>query len=59
MSYEAQLFLSEADEKGYSSAVKITVTVNSTTEEGKKFDFEQYVQSDDFQYLLHSIKLTK
>ena len=59
MSYEAQLFLSDADEKGYTSAVKITVNVNSTTEEGKKFDFEKFVKSNDFQYLLHSIKLTK
>lgn len=57
MSYEAQLFLSDADEKGYTSAVKVTVNVNSTTDEGKNFDFEKYVKSDDFQYLLHSIKL--
>jgi hypothetical protein len=57
MSYEAQLFLSDADEKGYTSAVKVTVNVNSTTDEGKAFDFEKYVQSDDFQYLLHSITL--
>ena len=59
MSYEAQLFLSGADEKGYTSAVKITVNVNSTTEEGKNFDFEKFVKSNDFQYLLHSIKLSK
>lgn len=58
MSYEAQLFLSEADEKGYTSAVKITVNANSTTDMGKAFDFEKFVQSDDFQYLLNSIKLT-
>ena len=57
MSYEAQLFLSDADEKGYTSAVKVTVNVNSTTDAGKAFDFEKFVKSDDFQYLLHSITL--
>ena len=59
ISYEAQLFLGEADKDGMTSAAKITVTVNSTTDEGKKFDFEKYVKSDDFQYLLYSISLKK
>lgn len=57
MSYEAQLFLNDTDDKGYTSAVKITVNINSTTEEGKAFDFEKYIKSEDFQYLLHSITL--
>jgi len=59
MAYEVQLFLSDKDEKGLSSAVKVTINVNSTTDEGKAFDFEKYVQSEDFQYLLHSITLVK
>ena len=55
MSYEAQLFSDKTDDKGLTSAIKVTVNVNSTTDEGKNFDFEKFVNSDDFQYMLNSI----
>ena len=55
MSYEAQFFFGKPDEKNLTNAVKVTVTVNSTTDEGKNFDFEKYVNSDDFQYLLYTL----
>ena len=35
----------------------IVFTGDSTTDAGKAFDFEKFVKSDDFQYLLHSITL--
>ena len=55
MSYEAQLFLG-TNEEGYTDAVKITINPSATKEEGKNFDFDKFVKSDDFQYLLYSIK---
>ena len=57
MSYEAQIFFGEETEDGFVNAAKITINPNSTTEEGKNFNFEEFVKSDDFQYLLYSMKV--
>ena len=56
MSYETQIFLGEED--GKTTAVQITLGRSTITSDASKtFNREEYVKTDDFQYLLHSIKL--
>lgn len=57
VSYRTQLFLEELDDDFY-TFVSIDID-QGTNPLAKDFDVVEYVNSDDFQYLLNSIKLDK
>jgi len=50
--YEVQLFQEGTAGDGFSHAIKVTVIPKD-----KAFDTKAFVESDDFQYLLHSAKI--
>lgn len=54
--YEAQLF-GETDKDGFTTAIKITVVPSGLSKFAGKFDTAEFVKSDDFQYLINTIKL--
>ena len=59
MSYETQMFLGEANSEGLTNAVKITVVPSPVKKKKKNMNLPDFVNSEDFQYLLYSIKVVK